>query len=1637
MIYPLVNKRMFPRVFRVIFLALNVIQWVGLISKYNIWPLSGVAGNFVISLLQYFDLSITFSSDLVHFVVLLIILALYLLLLVMIVTHALLTRHEKPLPRKLPELASVMAELFFNVLAIPIMTISGGAFHFAFVYKLFAIDQNVGRCEEFCCQQPIPQTLFFLSTLLIALLSPFLVVRPLLLVVICLGVFFVFCLLFTMYQPFFSLAGNALSSSCTGFVLVLHLSFLVSLFVGPFDPSKPYVPFVLVLPFLALAIAAGVGLFFLTSWLGRRLFAMNKNDGIPIIPTKASLDFTSPTVNHAPSDFLPTVVATSPPNVADGHSQVIIRVHDSIGLPAEGLSRKSSHAELAAPSPPPLNLSSGSRLGSRASLPPLQLPPPPPQQPVIIANQHMSSRKLPKYRHSHQFERAVRFIQIESLRSDPNVQSFLENLLTFGTQRFPTASSVWILASLCFQHILHNTARAADALQKAKQSVPHIIERWTEFCFMREMEQTKMAESGQSTSALFRNGLDKATKSHETSKAYLKQMWHMLSKEHIDLERIMQYLTRSIDAYWASRAEYNKLLDAYPNSTQVIRGYGCLIRDVQRDDDLAMTLFNTANSMEESLMVSSSEAESFISKASEAQRLQMEAHRRQHKKQNRNRKRKDMHHSALVVPVEKTKNQAVMLKCVLASYSLFIASGIIAAFVITVITFQQCITYTSIIEHSSLIQVSFTNILRELKNWQIFTDPVISSNATLLASLAFAPDLKTITDRLGADTVQLSTTFHLSYLEVPETDFELFEVSEMSMYQITTDTAGAILDIWEQPMNLIDMCYNSFNDAVFVCEFGSVTDVMTHNNLHFVFVGVPVVGVEFVKQLAYSFQQSIGKHTTISTAVTLVICFFIFVYTIFPTSFSYIYFSGHFTTIRRTVFLKFVTAPKQTYTKLKNRLDDPDTDTDTHSAVDFAASLERADTEQVELSEAFGCITREPSEVDMNRNRRRDTVTFKEVSRLVAYSATGMPTDEVGSDEPNPTMASDDFTLHAGKTSPDVLNKLSQEDSFPKQVQNSVEPTGSQDRQAEMLSKQLLTLSRKSSSHASLIQLDPSMFGILSPNQIQGTHTPPQNPLLSESPFAPAPQFGFQRNSSTTGLNPNTFIDSQQASIAATMSEDRESEDEYDEQLESIRERVKTMKGIKPVALRVMLSITVLTTWACLAGVFVTFVVSVESIGYNRNSVFFSFYRTTLLNLIAFLAIQIPYPSTPPPTQFSHSASTRPGPNDFSHINNDPEALQNQMSILLEYFSVLHRKLKEGAARNDVKFISGDEDLDDCKLPRTLLAGSEMTRISFAQTDCLMADKTKCPAGRIVGIPEQFMGLEALITFFASSATNLAQTADAGSTVTLDNPDLMLMLTGLQFDVSGGIELYSHALMDSIANQVASYRQMMIVVSVVCYIVILACTFFFLVPSYKIIRRVADVTTEIERMDPHIDQSLNVITWTDDRMCGLARFDHEHSTSCTAAVNLVQEMDKEPAKRRINRLCADLLIKVFTSLHDEEVMMQKYNINSKQRTRHMADHSQIAQKLVTAVGQMMQNKHGAQNTLIQTLSMWLTHHTQIHDRSLASALEDRMVQSDVAEEITQTKFVIPLSLETFLASYRCPMAVRMQVNHIFAALHLE
>ncbi|KAK2963925.1 hypothetical protein BLNAU_1002 [Blattamonas nauphoetae] len=1606
-----------------------------------------------------------------------------------------------------------------------------------FLYQLFVFDSNFKRHWPFATQSNIIPALLFLCTAILCVLSPVLAAQALIHSVITLVTFLMFTLLFMFYQPFFTIIGNALYAVACFLGFMSALITLLSVVIFKTTPADLVLPIIFMIACLLVTIGGCIGVFILTMKVGKSSLAMVKGEPVPIMSEKMKSKFGSVSrtlkQSKSMSSFVPTssprsvfqpyqpqpsaviapittsaAVPSTPPNTLpraqspkmeendeemsemglnlpdgndDKHIKLIPPEQYDPDLPkTSALSHVSVHSPTVVHGEITPNLSVATprvqdhlntnsqgvtefvspriaqpTLRASASTGAIPSDARPAQEQPLLSEQLNPPRTLPKYRNVLSVQHALRFMQQPGFsREDDSIQ-LMESILGFALYRFPSSSSLWITACLYYRDFSLSTMKAAETLQHAKQCAPHIGQRWMEFSFLRDLELSKSTNGEQSASAMFRTQMERAKKYHDIANAYINQVWIQLSKTSFDVERVMINLTKGIDSFTDARKQYKKLLQTYPTSGQVLRGYGSLVRDIERDDDLALTFFNQASRFEDSAAQhSTSDEASLVSKTSAGyqtnQGMNSSSKPRGQKKGNGKKRSNGLSDSSLLI--EGQKDVTKDLKVLFLMLPIVTVIITVISFVLTFSTFNDTIALTEIIHLSSLVQVQTSIVVMELEYWKIMNSRYLRDDPTIPDRCDYLLGIEDVKNTLHLQASDLADTLLNAYSQSPSDFYRTqFEKPITTLYYASVDISLRMNKIWPK-----------------------TTMFLSHNEVNFVHLNVPVIMYEFLKRLACGFSAEIGTSVNIAMISNYILCAVLIVVSIFPLSFHYIWKIKIFTKHRRDVFFRFVSAPKHRYLKLKERLDHAsggdDEDTVNLSTVTVEQESEsESEKADVRLEMGFGSI-QEPREAVTPQ----PTPPFspKVVPPKVTVGLLRSPSElfnEFTENRQNkvPTQSQEEPLLHRSS-----IRSLRQPNNFPNSnsaaqlinPQKSISPMqrASMSGSLGLHPNQTISLVNLNSEPQPGAQnygqpIDPrnlrrsssgiNMSGV---NTVYGMNTMNGMPGANGMNANGGPGGDFpvcmsqpetEKNSTdnTTAIPydvPNQNDDSKKDGEQIN-TDDHEREDESLEN-EDLFVKVQKMGSIKPTRLRVFLFIAIGINWIAVGLSFAISIIALDTVGKARNELYLSFTQVALLHTINFLAIQIPFkPNHNPPMNFEEPESTRPGWSDFSHIGLDSEKHQDNILLLLTYTLVIHRKVQEGAEPYDPRYITSDERMDEVATPRTLVEGSEMFDIAMQSTKCILTEPELCDTRILYGINGEFGGLEGLITLYASAATNIASVENPDAVVIPENPDLQMICTMMHYDLNDALLLYSEAIQANLNTQVSLWNAIIISVSIACLIINVLFTETFLFLASRIISKMERTTLEMEILDPHNDTTLHAVEWREEYNCDLERYDKAHAAICASGVRVLKDRDSEEWDKNKRKVLARFTTLFFCVLADEEVMMDKHRIGNHHIRRHHRQHVKVIQQMTQALTHLYKSTPQSSQIFIQSVSSWLKSHVSHLDLDMSARLEEKITQFEIEEEIASKDLTIPSSFLHFLSSDNCSMANRKSFDVFMSTLHLS
>ncbi|KAK2951940.1 hypothetical protein BLNAU_13178 [Blattamonas nauphoetae] len=384
-----------------------------------------------------------------------------------------------------------------------------------------------------------------------------------------------------------------------------------------------------------------------------------------------------------------------------------------------------------------------------------------------------------------------------------------------------------------------------DCLRTANQCVPSLHERWVVFALMRDMERKTSAHGGQNSQGMsFKLNFAKATKTHDMFRAYLQHAYLLLLDKAIGFER-------------DSRDVYQLLLHQYPNSAQVIRGYGALLRDIYRDDDTAVLLFTEANIIEEDTTVT--ETMSRVSGGSKMSSIAGQSSGQQKKKKKRN-------DSGATLHLDEGEKALLPMFIPIVIMSGIVIVGVMAAmFVVVLMTFTACSVTTNQVSHVANMISSILDMVHYSNFFMLrsqYTDAQLESmNVTFMPSISlitrvFERRATTLGEGLDEVSQEASATNEFSTIEFEGIPIIIPPYNEV---KVGSTSAMCMTETQVVNMNLIDLVNNIVNVAALIIIEGFWNTVEWPGlpaQLYFVIMNGPVAGTQKMKAACIVFTDN-------------------------------------------------------------------------------------------------------------------------------------------------------------------------------------------------------------------------------------------------------------------------------------------------------------------------------------------------------------------------------------------------------------------------------------------------------------------------------------------------------------------------------------------------------------------------------------------------------------------------------------------------------------------------------------------------------------------------------------------------------------------------------------------------------------
>ncbi|KAJ4454593.1 hypothetical protein PAPYR_10641 [Paratrimastix pyriformis] len=201
-------------------------------------------------------------------------------------------------------------------------------------------------------------------------------------------------------------------------------------------------------------------------------------------------------------------------------------------------------------------------------------------------------------------EWATRFLNWEA-GTDPRLVSYAEAIYNKGLARFPKSHGLLLNYAEFLLAVQHNSLASINAVRRAA-GLPNaaLDTRFAVYAAERDYESQSTGTEGGLRSHVMsmlalRRSMRQAQSAHKRAKAHVKRVWSYLLRPSSDMRQLPPLLDSAVSHANAALEAYSSLLQSFPTSVPLLRGYGSLLQDLYGDIELADNLFAQADQLEE------------------------------------------------------------------------------------------------------------------------------------------------------------------------------------------------------------------------------------------------------------------------------------------------------------------------------------------------------------------------------------------------------------------------------------------------------------------------------------------------------------------------------------------------------------------------------------------------------------------------------------------------------------------------------------------------------------------------------------------------------------------------------------------------------------------------------------------------------------------------------------------------------------------------------------------------------------------------------------------------------------------------------------------------------------------------------
>lgn len=992
----------------------------------------------------------------------------------------------------------------------------------------------------------------------------------------------------------------------------------------------------------------------------------------------------------------------------------------------------------------------------------------------------------------------------------------------------------------------------------------------------------------------------------------------------------------------------------------------------------------------------------------------------------------------------------------------------ISIFLYSFITFNRAATYTDLIKNVSQLQLQTYHVFVYAKYYYYTLSPPVD-----IDNLVFIPSHSVISDALHMDSNTLSQRLLYSNMFIPhEHERRMLEREVLDQIVIHLHRTR-VEDLTWRKANIIEMVKNVQNWALDLPQTDTavLTLQMAVDIIVWLKANVPVTMMEHLKELIViciiHAQKDINLYYIITSVVGITITFFacvLFWFEVFKSV-------RKLSVERRYVLEEFFSAPKKKVLKLINRQKmDPGFDPDDekgeeggslhdaalasfteHTATWMSRASSSKLLKDIEMvNDDYNEMFNKRLDILMSTSKtpqnHRSNLPQHAISQPSSSSSSSSSSSASSSNSPSgspPAIPSPSRTPN--RASPHFLPTTPQ--STHSHTSNASRSTAPTVQTADTQPFYLIPLNNNSLSTSSAAEgnsnkkssrsrheskADESMnypsgfhtHEYLSPNTAsQHEQKTPHHLEAKQDAIKVASSTSSAQSSRIPPLTPKNkteHMSTDPYGLKESEEHQQQLKEKRDEELREERaaQISKNVMVLSPRLFFEILSGAILIIGSAEA-FYIIAIITAKACGDMNSAVLLSAYRFILVGHCASSMVNAADPVLEDlPVNYEYPYGTAPLWHDLSHMSPNKTLQLVLINQTISFFTLIHQRLCEGAKPSKYGAITGDELIDGLSVRKTLVPQSSFSKLMMDQTNCLENPwRADCDnKDRIYGMKPPYAGLEGLITAFLTQSQSFASETNV-SKLMLNDTRLQMVHTAIQYDLTGGINKFSVALIREQKSIVNSYRVLLILMFVIHWVILLVSYVVCMIPMRRHVFYISKTTGTIMELDPVNDTTFDTMRWNEKYNIDANLFDSAHLVACNAALDAAVAMEGEDAAETHVAFLRFVNV-MLGNFANEEQLMQAYSLPHSFLRQHEAHHIVMAMRLME-LGTKKLDSDKALEHLVHFIRAWLSEHVMKIDREAATYLKENAPLSVLEKEVDSLDFYnicFPPSLLVFINS---------------------